>query len=1063
MGTLSPFSIPRSHLDSATYRALVRILSVCLDSSPTLSESRSDENPSCSDDRLEVVEVSMPFGNGGDGGYLASSDVLGQGIELEEKEIVQISKDLEDGGRVDVELREGLVADCAGLVDSSVDLHEVVGSGENPSLLECEKRVFGLVGELGQEKPQEHYNVCNGSLELCEGENSGGALVMAQDQMLCPSEFDSEMAGDVGSKELALVEGEVRQGKPQEQLNVCNGSLSEGENNGDKLVVSQDQILYPSKVDSEMAVNVGSKELGLVGKVGQDKPQEQHTVTVSKESLMVCEEGDNGNVLISSEDQMVCLSELDISVGESGQEKPRDQHNVSNRSAEVYKGEKNANKFIISHDQMIFPSESGETVENMGSKEISIFGELRQVKLLEQHNVSNASAMVSECENNANTLAISQDQLIFPSEFDGEMVGNKGSKEIGIIIELGQEKPQEPHNVSNVSTKVYEGENNARKFAISQDQMICSSEFDNQTVVNVGSEELGFVDESRHEKPQEQENASTRSLEVCEGEENGNVLVISQDKRLCPSEVDSETVAVNVGLEQLMMDSHDGIMLSLPKELVSDQEVAVKDGRQDSTLGQNHLEDFRPMNKVVEPKEIYDCFDPLMDTIGLNTGLVNDEDIEEGEIPNDLEIDRHCLDLVDGSELIKHEKLEGTDYLNHTDGDICPSESICKIEGTDVICDRNDELSVSSCKKRKEYDNGYFSGVYSQNVAPANVGLVGEVMESLAIPDEGKPSNIKVDEVATKKKRGPMTEERKAKKKKAKKRKRAEKEREQGVKRLKLQLITKPKPVKYCEFYLKGRCQQGDLCKFSHDTTPLTKSQPCKYFACDTCLKGDDCPFDHQLSKYPCHNFMSKGMCIRGDKCKFSHKVANSEVTSTTTVNSKSVSPLSIEQSNLRKQINHNNFCLASQDPPTSSSSKSTFSIYEDMKENLVEKCLKPPGRIPSGVRFLSFGKGPTDGADKHQDMLLDERHTGNQQIKDKKAADGQKSLLSVSQKPRHISQQSYHMISNGAVSPPPANASTSKESKNDRVFSGPASGDFQNELSDATKILEEFLFVGDT
>ncbi|RWW18973.1 hypothetical protein BHE74_00023859 [Ensete ventricosum] len=67
---------------------------------------------------------------------------------------------------------------------------------------------------------------------------------------------------------------------------------------------------------------------------------------------------------------------------------------------------------------------------------------------------------------------------------------------------------------------------------------------------------------------------------------------------------------------------------------------------------------------------------------------------------------------------------------------------------------------------------------------------------------------------------------------KAKKRKRAEKERQQGVKRLKLQPVVKPKAVKLCNFYLMGRCQQvdlsislGDLCKFSHDATPLTKSQ----------------------------------------------------------------------------------------------------------------------------------------------------------------------------------------------------------------------------------------------
>ncbi|KAM0932506.1 putative transcription factor C3H family [Dioscorea sansibarensis] len=308
-----------------------------------------------------------------------------------------------------------------------------------------------------------------------------------------------------------------------------------------------------------------------------------------------------------------------------------------------------------------------------------------------------------------------------------------------------------------------------------------------------------------------------------------------------------------------------------------------------------------------------------------------------------------------------------------------------------------------------------------------------------------------------------MTEERKAKKKKAKKRKRVQKEREQGVKRLKLQPIIKPKPVNNCEFYLKGRCQQGNLCKFSHDTTPLTKSQPCKYFACDICLKGEDCPFDHQLSKYPCHNFMSKGMCIRGDKCKFSHKVPNLEITSTTALNNFSIPP-SNEKSNLRKQVNVMNDCLAPCDTPKSSSSKSTFSIHEDMKENLVEKFLKRPLKIPSGMRFLSFKKEPLDGADRHQNTLVDESSTGipicNPQIKDKMTVDGNKNL-SASKKPLPVVQQSSSLMLNTAVFSPSANATTGKELKNDNFCSLPDAGDLQNELLDATRILEEFLFGG--
>lgn len=109
--------------------------------------------------------------------------------------------------------------------------------------------------------------------------------------------------------------------------------------------------------------------------------------------------------------------------------------------------------------------------------------------------------------------------------------------------------------------------------------------------------------------------------------------------------------------------------------------------------------------------------------------------------------------------------------------------------------------------------------------------------------------------------------------------KRAEENRKLGVKKLKLPPVTKPKIIKYCHQFVKGRCHevlslaiklfwrysldkenligspisscidseilitsfvfpQGDKCKFSHDTVPLTKSEVrfCYYMRLTICL-----------------------------------------------------------------------------------------------------------------------------------------------------------------------------------------------------------------------------------
>eukprot|EP01018_Ginkgo_biloba_P004015 Gb_19975 [translate_table: standard] len=132
--------------------------------------------------------------------------------------------------------------------------------------------------------------------------------------------------------------------------------------------------------------------------------------------------------------------------------------------------------------------------------------------------------------------------------------------------------------------------------------------------------------------------------------------------------------------------------------------------------------------------------------------------------------------------------------------------------------------------------------------------------------------DIKAEKVGNKKaKRGPLTAERKEKRKITKKKKRAMKNKQLGVKRLKLAPVTQSKPVVFCKFYMKGRCAQGKLCPFSHDTIPITKSEICKYHVNKCCLKGEECPFSHDLSGFPCKFYHTKGYCLDGDVCRFSH------------------------------------------------------------------------------------------------------------------------------------------------------------------------------------------------
>lgn len=211
------------------------------------------------------------------------------------------------------------------------------------------------------------------------------------------------------------------------------------------------------------------------------------------------------------------------------------------------------------------------------------------------------------------------------------------------------------------------------------------------------------------------------------------------------------------------------------------------------------------------------------------------------------------------------------------------------------------------------------------------------------------------------KKRDPSTKERKAKKKAKKRIKRAEERIKLGIKRPMLPPVVKPKVVRYCHHFLKGRCFEGDKCNFSHDTVPLTKSKPCCHFARQSCMKGDDCPFDHQLSKYPCDKYASQGFCNRGAGCLFSHEITAKTVAVT--------SPNASNPSNSNSLIQ---VTSGMSHKDVKSTSGSTGLVPGKTTERTVlEHVRKPAASVPKGVTFLSHGKSLQGDARKHKEAGL--------------------------------------------------------------------------------------------
>ncbi|XP_060675054.1 zinc finger CCCH domain-containing protein 7 isoform X2 [Ziziphus jujuba] len=323
-------------------------------------------------------------------------------------------------------------------------------------------------------------------------------------------------------------------------------------------------------------------------------------------------------------------------------------------------------------------------------------------------------------------------------------------------------------------------------------------------------------------------------------------------------------------------------------------------------------------------------------------------EIEEGEHHN-----HEASETIDMS-LDKNIFAEASKCSNNHDPQSFSPEANAMIIEHEMLT-KDEEPKTSDCKSDAADSANYMTEDedIEEGEISVDCGVDANSMDMVLQNAEVLEDKKKDAELQNKKKRGPPSKEKKAKKKKRDRKKRADKNRQLGVKRLKLVPMSKPKTPTFCRHFLKGRCQEGDKCKFSHDTIPLTKSKPCCHFARHSCMKGDDCPFDHQLSKYPCSNFASMGSCNRGDDCMFSHKIPHKEDTANASnvmkPELKSTSLLDNSRSkeklisNGASQKNYNALCH----------SKEIHSrVYN--KQNTKDAVSKQSEAAPKGTSFLS-------------------------------------------------------------------------------------------------------------
>lgn len=483
---------------------------------------------------------------------------------------------------------------------------------------------------------------------------------------------------------------------------------------------------------------------------------------------------------------------------------------------------------------------------------------------------------------------------------------------------------------------------------------------------------------------------------------------------ICMEESEKERQDINK--EHPNCDIFESLDMCLDIDIIDEFRKLDHNNAEESSFVESHvLKEVGHEMPIMELEKLDSSSGAMNSQLSLTAG----GEIEQGEISGNLDINDQSTDLlvedslllekkvdeeqtseaIADKEKVKAQKAENQKDTKHnknfgetivnvcngvelTLGDSTMSAKACnskmvvdgKVEDAKMAHGYNSELESRRYRKQDIRTSDNFN-----RPAMSGDGLLCYDDVYPAVPDEISGENATENQetlstnkkdavVREKRKRGPLTEEKKEKKKKKKRIKRAETNKRLGVKRLKIQPILKPKTVTYCRHYLRGRCQEGEKCKFSHDTIPLTKSKPCCHFARNSCMKGDDCPYDHDLSKYPCNNFSSKGSCSRGTDCRFSHevqpvdgssdtiaqlKVQPVEGSSDTTAQVKS--PPLLRSADSEKQSN----TQASSNQKGDSKTVSTYKrppIRKRTQEIVSESVLNPAVQTPKGISKLMFG-----------------------------------------------------------------------------------------------------------